>query len=185
MEVGDDVGELDRALVEGGFERRESSAVVLERDRHQLDPEPLQHQQRAVVGRLLDHDPVAGLEQVLEEHPARLERPVGDHHLSVVEPTVPLCDPVAEARAPDSGPVGECLFPVLGERDRRRVPHRVLGQDVGAGRAREQRKSCHQSSPPTLATESRQPPAHKPARGTRGRDAARSRNQAHGGSGRG
>ena len=37
--------------------------------------------QRAVVGRLLDHDPVAGLEQVLEEHPAGLQRPVGDHHL--------------------------------------------------------------------------------------------------------
>ena len=63
------------------FEGRHVEPVVLQRDRHQLDPEPLQHQQRAVVGRLLDHDPVAGLEQVLEQHPARLQRAVGDHHL--------------------------------------------------------------------------------------------------------
>jgi len=134
VEVGDDVGELDRSLGKRRLQRRDIQPVGLERDRHQLDPEPLQHQQRAVVGRLLDHDPVTRLEQVLEEHPAGLQRPVGDHHLPGVEPSVPLRDPLAQPRVPDPGPVGERLFPVLGKRDRRRIPHRVPRQDVGAGR---------------------------------------------------
>ena len=59
----------------------EVEPVGLQRHRHQLDPEPLQEQQRAVVGRLLDDDPVAGLEQMLEQHRPRLQRAVGDHHL--------------------------------------------------------------------------------------------------------
>ena len=59
VEVGDDVGELDRPVGQGRLERGDVEPVGLERDRHQLDAEPLQHQQRAVVGRLLDDDPVA------------------------------------------------------------------------------------------------------------------------------
>ena len=82
VEVGDDVGELDRPLGERRLEGAEVEPVGLQRHRHQLDPEPLQQQQRAVVGRLLDDHPVAGLEQVLEEHRPRLERAVGDHHLA-------------------------------------------------------------------------------------------------------
>ncbi len=76
VEVGDDVGELDRPLGERRFERREVEPVGLQRHRHQLDAEPLQQQQRAVVGRLLDDDPVAGLEQVLEQHPAASSEPL-------------------------------------------------------------------------------------------------------------
>ena len=44
-------------------------------------PRAAEQKQRAVVGGLLDDDPVARPEQVLEEHRARLERAVGDHHL--------------------------------------------------------------------------------------------------------
>ena len=139
VEVGDHVGELDRALRERRLQRGDVEAVVLERDRDQLDAEALEHQQRAVVGRLLDHDPVSGLEQVLEEHRAPLERPVGDHHLSRLEVAMALGDPLAEPRMPDPGPVGERLFPVLGERPGGRVPHRLAGQDVGAGRASRKR----------------------------------------------
>ena len=76
MDVGDDVGELDRPLREGRFERPDVDPVGLERHRHQLDPDPLQEQQRAVVGRLLDDDPVAGREQVLEEHRAASSEPL-------------------------------------------------------------------------------------------------------------
>ena len=66
--VGDDVGELDRPLGERRLEGAEVEPVGLQRHRHQLDPEPLQEQQRAVVGRLLDDHPVAGPEQMLEQH---------------------------------------------------------------------------------------------------------------------
>ena len=110
--VGDDVGELDRPLGERRFERAEVEPVGLQRHRHQLDPELLQEQQRAVVGRLLDDDPVAGPEQVLEQHRAGLERAVGDHHLGGIEVPVPLRDPLAEPRMADPDPVGERRFPV-------------------------------------------------------------------------
>ena len=122
------------------FEGADVEPVRLQRDRHQLDAEPLQHQQRAVVGRLLDDDPVAGLEQVLEQHPPGLQRPVGDHHLPGIEPAVPLGDPLAEPGMPDPGAVGERLLPVLGKRHRGSLPHRVLAAGCrrsGAPRANE------------------------------------------------
>ncbi len=134
VEVGDHVGQLHRSLGEGGLEGGDLESVLLERHRDQLDAEPLQHQQRAVVGRLLDDHAVTGAEQVLEEHRPRLQRAVGDHHLAVVEAAVPLRDPVAEPGVADSRPVGERLLPVLGQRPSGRVAHRILGQDVGAGR---------------------------------------------------
>ena len=133
VEVGDYVGELDRAGGERRLELADVEPVVLERHRHQLDPQPLQHQQRAVIRRLLDNHPVARLQQVLEEHPARLQRPIGDHHLPGIEPPMPLGNPLAEPRMPDPGPVGKRLLPVLGQRNRRCLPHRVARQEVGAG----------------------------------------------------
>ena len=59
MGVGDDVGELDRALRQRRFQLAEVEPVGLQGDRNQLDPNLLQEQQGAVVGRLLDDDPVA------------------------------------------------------------------------------------------------------------------------------
>ena len=137
--VGDDVGELDRPLGERRFQRADVEPVGLQRDRHQLDPELLQQQQGAVVGRLLDDDPVARPEQVLEEHRARLERAVGDHHLRRVEAPVPLRHPLAEPGMADPDAVGERRFPVLGKRPRRRLPHRSCGRmsALGAPRANE------------------------------------------------
>ena len=41
VEVGDDVGELDRPLRESRFEGRDVDPVGLQRHRHQLDAEPL------------------------------------------------------------------------------------------------------------------------------------------------
>ena len=156
VEVGDHVRELHGPLLERGFEGRDVEPVGLQRHRHQLHPEPLQHQQRAVVGRLLDDHPVAGAQQVLEQHRPRLQRAVGDHHLPVVEPSVPLRDPAAEAGMPDPGPVGERLLPVLGKRGRRRLPHRLMGQDVGARAPRGRMRSCRS---PSALDPSNAPPA--------------------------
>lgn len=60
VEVGDDVGELDRAQFEGLLERIDVDSVFLECDRHEDDPDLLEQEQGAVVTRLLDHDPVTG-----------------------------------------------------------------------------------------------------------------------------
>ena len=79
--VGDDVDELDRPLGERRLQCPEVEPVGLQRHRHQLGPELAQEQQGAVVGRLLDDDPVAGADEVAEQHRAGLQRAVGDHHL--------------------------------------------------------------------------------------------------------
>jgi hypothetical protein len=134
VEVGDDVRQLHRALLEGRFDRGDVEPVGLETDRNQLDPEPLEHQQRAVVCGLLDDHPVAGPDEPLEEHRARLQRAVGDHHLRVIEAPVSLGDPGAEPRMADPRAVGKRFFPVLGKRRGGGVAHCILGQDVGARR---------------------------------------------------
>ena len=91
-------------------------AVGLERNADPVDAELLQHQQRAVVRRLLDDDLVARLEQRAEQHPPGLERAVGDHHPARVEAAVALADPLAERRMADPGAVGEGAGGVLGQR---------------------------------------------------------------------
>ena len=153
------IGPSASAALQGG----DVEPVGLERHRHQLDTEPLQHQQRAVVGRLLDHHPVAGLEQVLEEHRPGLQRPVGDHHLSGVEPAVPLGDPLAEPRMADPGPVGERLLPVLGKRHGRRIPHRLAGAGCRRWAPRGQKKSSRQ--PCALDPSNAHPPPIRASKG--------------------
>jgi hypothetical protein len=135
VEVGDHVQELQRAGGERRLERLDVEAVLLQRDRDEIDAEPAEQQQRAVVGGLLDRDAVAGVEEVLEEHRAGLERSVGDHHLRRLEVTVTLRDPLAEAGVADPGAVGEGPLPVRLQGARGRLPNRLGRQDVGAGRA--------------------------------------------------
>ena len=92
-----------------------------------------------MVGRLLDDDPVAGFEQVVEQHPARLQRAVGDHHLAGLEPAMAFGDPLTEGRVADPGAVGECPFPVLGEQRQlaARTASRGRMSALGAPRAKE------------------------------------------------
>ena len=136
VEVGDDVGERDRALLERRLERADVDAVGLQGHRDELDPELAEQQQGAVVGGLLDRHPGARLEQVGEQHRPGLQRAVGDHHLVGVEVAVALGDPLAEPRMPDPDAVGEGPLPVGLQRPRRRLPHRLRGQNVGAGAPR-------------------------------------------------
>ena len=77
--VRDHVGELQGTGGERLLERNHVDAVLLERHRDQLDARPPEQEERAVVGRLLDGDPVAGLEEIPEEKGRRLHRPVGHH----------------------------------------------------------------------------------------------------------
>ncbi len=122
------------AVLQGLLDAVDVEAVLLEGDADPVDPEPVQHQQRPVVGGLLDDDLVAGLEQVVEEHPARLERAVGDHHAGGID-SVMLGDPLAEAGVADAGAVGEGPGGVGIQRAGGGLTHGVDGQQVGAGRA--------------------------------------------------
>ncbi len=154
VEVGDHVGEGDRALLEGRLQRVDVDAVRLQRHRHELDPELAQQQQGAVIGGLLDGDPGARLQEVGEEHRTGLERAVGDHHLVGLQVAVALGDPLAQPRMPDPDAVGERPLPVGLQRPRRRLPHRLGGQDVGAGGAPGEADRLGGHRQPSLATAS-------------------------------
>ena len=58
-------------------ERLDVDAVRLERNREDLGAELAQREQRAVVGRRLDHHDVAGLDQLVEQERVGLHRAVG------------------------------------------------------------------------------------------------------------
>ena len=65
---------------------------------------------------------------------------------------MPLGDPLTEPGVTDPGAVGERPLPVLGERPRRRLGHRIAGQDVGAGRPAGEGNRVATHTTPTLAT---------------------------------
>ena len=48
---------------------------------------------------------------------------------------MPLRHPLAEAGMADSDAIRERCFPVRGKRPRRRLPHLLVGKDVGTGSA--------------------------------------------------
>ena len=136
VEVGNDVYELRLVAVgECLLDPVDLDAVGLEGNADPVDAELLQHQQRAVVRRLLDDDLVARLEQGAEQHPTRFERAVGDHHPARVDAAVAVADPLAEPGMADSGSVGERAGGVLGQRRLSRQLDEVDGQQVGAGSA--------------------------------------------------
>ena len=74
-----------------------------------------QREQRAVVGRALDDDRVAGLDELVEQERVGLHRAVGDHHLRGLDPVL-LGDPLAQRRVADGGAVGGRAAGVVGER---------------------------------------------------------------------
>ena len=166
VEVGDDVGELDRPLGERRLEGAEVEPVGLQRHRHQLDAEPLQQQQRAVVGRLLDDDPVAGLEQVLEQH--RRPPPASRWRPSPARRRARRAARRSTGRAPDARSRCRRRAPFPSPRRAPAPPPPAPPRGAGCRRwaPREQRKSCRQPSPSTLATEGRQRSARRPGRRT-------------------
>ena len=151
VEVGNDVGELDRPLCQRGFEGGDVEPVVLERDRHQLDPEPLQHQQRAVVGRLLDHHPVprprAGARRASSRPPASRWRPSPGRRRA----------PRAAARPTRRGPDGR-------SRCRRRGPFPSPRQAPPPPRRAPRRAAgCRRSAPLSQTKSCRQPCESEPS----------------------
>ncbi len=135
VEVGDDVGELDRPLGERGFEGARGPAR-----RPRAGPAPARRR-AAAASRACGHKsaarpppgrrPPAGARTASSRPPASRWRP------SPAPASSPPCrsrDPLAKPRMPNPGAVGERLFPVLGERNRRSLAHRLARQDVGAGR---------------------------------------------------
>ena len=123
-----------RADLERLLQVAQVDAVVVERDPGEGRAAALQQQQRAVVGRLLDDHPVAGLNRVLEEEDAGLQRAVGHHHLRRVH-AVELRDPLAEPGMAPPGAVRERPLPVRLQGAGRRLTHELARQDVGAGSA--------------------------------------------------
>ena len=113
------------------LDRRRVDAVRLERRADQLRAGLPQEQQRAVICRLLDDHSVPGGDQVPEEQRRRLHRSVRDHHLLGLD-AVKFGDPLAEPGMAAPGAVAERLLPVGLERPGGRLPHRIVGQDVGA-----------------------------------------------------
>ena len=86
--------------------RVDVDAVGLELDHPHVGAALAQGQQRAVVGRRLDDDRVARLDERLEQERVGLHRAVGDEHLRRVD-AVLLGDPLAQRDVADRGPVGE------------------------------------------------------------------------------
>ena len=140
VEVGDDVGELDRPVLQRGFELRRCRAR-----RPPAAPAPARPRAAAASA-------ACGRRSAARRRPDR--RPRADARTASsrassdplaiitwpgIEPPVPLGDPLAEPGMADPGPVGERLFPVLGQRDGGSLPHRLAGQNVGAGGAARKR----------------------------------------------
>ena len=96
-------------------QRVDVDPVVLERDR--VDPRAAlaQREQRAVVGRALDDDLVAGVHEVVEQERVGLQGAVGDEHALGLD-AVMVGDPGAQARVADRGAVGGRALRVALER---------------------------------------------------------------------
>ena len=94
-----------------------------------------EQQQRAVIGGLFDDHTVARFDHVAEQQGRRLHRAVREHHVLALEVVELARGPLAQARVPDSGAVGERLLPVGLQRGGDGLADGVDGQDVGAGSA--------------------------------------------------
>ena len=76
------MGELHRSVRERRSKASTSTPSASSATGTELGAGPAEEQQGAVVGRLLDDHPVAGLDHVAEEQRRRLHRAVGHHHLT-------------------------------------------------------------------------------------------------------
>ncbi len=77
-------------------------AVVVELDRDELGSHLPQAEQRAIVGRRLDHHLIAGLDEQAKEERVGLKRPVGGDH--VLGPELAVGDPLDERPVPSEVP---------------------------------------------------------------------------------
>jgi hypothetical protein len=105
LEVRDDVGQ-DGAQPAGQepAELLDVDAVGLQATHPHVGAAGAQPEQRAVVGRLLDHDGVALADQVVEEERVGLHGPVRDEDV-VLGHAVALGDPAAQRHVADRGAV--------------------------------------------------------------------------------
>src|SRR5581483_10568945 len=165
VEVGDHVRQLHRPLSQGPLDGADVEPVGLERRRDQLDSGAPQEQERAVVGGLLDDDPVARLQQVLEDERRRLHRAVRHHHVLGPDPVQLARDPLAEPRVASARPVRERPLPIRLERPRRGRANRLVGQQVRARGAAGEADHLDGHGPPSLPT-----PLAEIVRPIRGRD---------------
>ena len=133
----DQVGEV-RALCELGIERLRVDAVGVERDGHDLDAEPLEQQQRAVVGRVLDeHACTATLvggtpRDHLGEQREALERAGGDDDPGGFD-AMALGEPGAQWLPAAPGAVAEHLHGIVLEGAGGGGAQLVDGQHLGCG----------------------------------------------------
>src|SRR4051794_10136130 len=133
LERGDDVSQRRAgARFERGSQSRDVDAVVLERDRKDLRAAVAQRKERAVVGRRLDHDEVAGLDEMLEQERIGLHRAVGHDHL-LRRKLVLVGDPRAQGRVSDGRPIGTGAGGVVLERSLCSRLQVVDGDDVDRG----------------------------------------------------
>ena len=106
LKVGDDVreGRAEAILAQEPLQLVDVDPVGLQLDHPDVRAAVAQVQQRAVVGRGLDDDRVAGVDQQLEQERVGLHRAVGDQHLIDLDP-VHLGDVLAQGHIADGRPV--------------------------------------------------------------------------------
>ena len=95
----------DALVAQQRLQRVGVDPVALQLDHAHVGAAAAQVQQRAVIGRLLHDDRVAGLDQRLEEERVGLHRAVGDDDLRGVD-AVLVGDPLAQRAVADGGAVG-------------------------------------------------------------------------------
>ena len=121
------------AVVDQRRDAVDVDAVGLELDHADVGEALAQREQRAVVGRALDDDGVAGLDELVEEERVGLHRAVGDDDLGRLDAML-LGDPRAQRRVADGRAVRGGAARVVGERAGGRVLESVDVDDVERGR---------------------------------------------------
>ena len=135
LEVGDDVRELRLdAAGEQRAERGRVDPVRLQLDHVQVGAAVAQVEQRAVVGRRLDDDGVARVDEQLEEERVGLHRAVGDEHLLDGD-AVLLGDPLAQRHVADRRAVRDRPAGILLEGELRGLAQPLHVDDVERRRA--------------------------------------------------
>ena len=115
-------------------QRVDVDPVGLQLDHADVGAAVAQVQQRAVVGRRLDDDGVAGVDEQLEQERVGLHRAVGDEHLVDVD-AVLLGDPLAQRHVADRGAVRGGAGGVVGEGALRGLAEALHVDDVERRRA--------------------------------------------------
>ena len=179
LEVGDDVRERRPQRPRASSARSASASMpsVSQLDHADVGAAVAQVQQRAVVGRRLDDDRVARLDEQLEQERVGLHRAVGDEHLLRGD-AVLLGDPLAQRHVADRRAVGDRAARVVVEGALRGLAQALDVDDVERRRARGRRRSSGRSHGATRASSERVEPRRcrrrsRPPRSASGRRARR------------